>query len=82
MMSKSSPDTMPEMLTMKQCGQRLGVPKSTVYKLLDREEGVHRYMVPGSKRPIIRVEASVIDRILRRSDQPSQFGPAATRALR
>lgn len=56
-----------EKLTMKQVQERLGLPRSTTYKLLEGEPGVYRYYLPGSKKPVIRVDSSVIDRILQRS---------------
>jgi hypothetical protein len=58
---------MGEKLTIKQCQVRLGCARSTTYKLLANEPGVHRFYLPGSKKPIIRVDSSVIDRILQRS---------------
>lgn len=59
---------MAEKLTIKQCQERLGLPRSTTYRLLAHEPGVYRIFLPGSKKkPVLRVEASVIDRILLRS---------------
>ena len=58
---------MAEKLTIKQCQERLGATRSTTYRLLAHEPGVYRYFVPGSKKPSIRVDAAVIDRILQRS---------------
>jgi hypothetical protein len=58
---------MGEKLTIKQCQERLGCARSTTYKLLAHEPGVYRYYIAGSKKPIIRVDAAVIDRILQRS---------------
>ena len=55
------------MLTMKECQERLGFKRASTYKLLAHEPGVHRIVMPGSKKPIIRVESTVIDRILQRS---------------
>lgn len=59
-----------EKLTVKQCQERLGVSRATMYKMLAHEPGVLRMFIPGSKKPIIRVDASVIERILRRSANP------------
>lgn len=58
---------MPEKLTVKQCQERLGVTRSSTYRLLAHEPGVHRIFRAGSKKPMIRVDATVIDRILQRS---------------
>ena len=54
-------------LTVKQVAQELGLGRKTAYNILVGEPGVYRMYTPGSKRPIIRVEREVVDRILRRS---------------
>lgn len=56
-----------EMLTVKECQARLGFKRASMYKVLNHEPGVHRYFTPGSKKPIIRVESTVVDRLLKRS---------------
>ena len=58
------------LLTMKECQKRLGLPRSTTYKLLNGRPGVHRYHTPGSTRPTIRVDAAEIERILAESEDP------------
>jgi predicted DNA-binding transcriptional regulator AlpA len=58
---------MAEKLTIKECQKRLGTSRSTTYRLLNHEPGVFRFFAPGSKKPVVRVDASVIDRILERS---------------
>jgi len=46
----------------------LSVSLATAYNLLREEPGVHRIYTPGAtKKPIIRVERRVVDRILQRS---------------
>jgi hypothetical protein len=60
-----------EKLDMKECQKRLGVSRSSVYRILVNEPGVYRILSPGCKKPIIRVDASVIERILRRSANPT-----------
>lgn len=63
-------DNAVELLTVGECAKRLGLAKSTTYKMLvPHEPGVHRMYIPGSRKPIIRVESSVVDRILRRSSK-------------
>lgn len=56
-----------EMISVSEATRRLGISKTSAYKILNKEPGVHRIHTPGSKKPIIRVEAQVVDRILRRS---------------
>jgi len=47
--------------------KRLGLNRTSAYKLVANEPGVLRIHQPGSKKPIIRVPLSVIERIARRS---------------
>jgi len=56
-----------QMLTVKECQERTGFKRASMYKVLKHEPGVHRFFTPGSKKPIIRVESTVIDRLLNRS---------------
>lgn len=56
-----------ELLSMKECQKRLGVSRSSTYKILAHEPGVHRILSPGSKKPILRVKPETVDRILNRS---------------
>jgi hypothetical protein len=58
---------MSEQLTVKQFQMELGFNRSSAYRILAHEPGVHRYFVPGSKKPIIRVDRAVVDRIKLRS---------------
>lgn len=60
-----------EMLTIKESAVRLGLGLTSAYKLLKNEPGVHRIFMPGSKKPVIRVEPAVIERILRRTAIPA-----------
>jgi transposase len=63
---------MGEKLKASECQRRLGVSRSSIYRILAKERGpgIHRIYVPGSKKPMIRVDPSVIERILRRSSEP------------
>lgn len=56
-----------KLLTVKQCREMLPVGRSSIYRLLEGEPGVHRVMRKGSTRAMILVEPEVIERILRRS---------------
>jgi hypothetical protein len=58
---------MSEILDMKKAQERLGVSRASAYRILAKEPGVQRFYVPGSKKPIIRVDSSIIDRILKRT---------------
>lgn len=56
-----------EMLSVKEAAARLGVKRTSAWRILRKEPGVHLIYTPGSKKPIIRAEAAVVDRILRRT---------------
>jgi hypothetical protein len=57
------------LLTPKDAAQLLNVSLSTVYALVRDEPGVHRIFTrKGNKKPTIRIEPQVIERILRRSE--------------
>ena len=60
-----------EMLDIKGIMKRLGMKRSTAYKLLAHEPGVLRIYIPGSKKPMIRVSSAVVERIRRRSAIPA-----------
>jgi predicted DNA-binding transcriptional regulator AlpA len=60
-----------EMLSVTQVIKRLGLKRSFAYKLIANEPGVIRFTIPGSKKPVIRVPVSVLDRIIRRSAIPA-----------
>lgn len=57
----------PRMLTVKQAAALLGLGLTTTYRIIEKEPGVHYIRPPGSKKPIIRVESAVVERILKRS---------------
>ncbi len=59
-----------KLISVKEAAKRLGVGKTSAYKLLANEPGVHRIYTPGSKKPMIKIEAQVTDRILRRTANP------------
>jgi len=56
-----------DLLTMAEAAAALKVSRPTAYRLLRNEPGVNLLRTPGSKRPIIRVERSVVERLLRRT---------------
>jgi len=56
-----------DQLTIKEAARELGVSVRTAYRMLDREEGVHKHVLPGRRKPLWRVERRVIERLLRRS---------------
>jgi hypothetical protein len=56
-----------DLLTLAEVAKELNVSRSTAWRLLKNEMGVNLIRTPGSKRPIIRVDRSVIGRILRRT---------------
>lgn len=56
-----------EMLRVREAAVRLGVGRTSAWRILRKEPGVHLIYTPGSKKPIITVEAAVVDRILRRT---------------
>jgi hypothetical protein len=56
-----------ELLTLAEAARELRVSRSTARNLLRNESGVNLIRTPGSKRPMIRVERSVIERIRRRT---------------
>jgi excisionase family DNA binding protein len=60
-----------EMLSVTQCAKRLGLKRSFAYQLIANEPGVIRFTRPGSKKPVIRVPVSVLDRIVRRAAIPA-----------
>lgn len=54
-------------LTVSQAAKELGLSRSGAYRILTVEPGVYRIFLPGSKRPVMRVEPEIVDRILKRS---------------
>lgn len=59
-----------ELLKVRDAASRLHLSESSVRRILAAEKtGVHRIFTPGRNKPMVRVEAQVIDRILRRSTQ-------------
>jgi hypothetical protein len=62
------------MLRIKDVQQRLGVGRSSTYRLLEGEPGVHRIYTTGSTKPMIVVEPEVVERILRRSATQPYIG--------
>jgi predicted DNA-binding transcriptional regulator YafY len=64
-----TPNAPTEMITVKEFARRLGVSLETARRIARSESsGVHVWFTPGStKKPMIRIEAGVVDRIMRRS---------------
>jgi transposase len=58
------------LLNLKEAAKRLGVSLATARRLLRREPGVNLIRTPGSKRTMMRIDPSVIERILRRTANP------------
>jgi hypothetical protein len=56
-----------ELLTLTEAARALKVSLSTARRMLRNEPGVNVMRTPGSRRPIIRIERGVIDRLLLRS---------------
>jgi hypothetical protein len=56
-----------ELLDLGEAARALKVSRATARRLLRNEPGVNLICTPGSRRPMIRIERSVIDRILRRT---------------
>jgi len=56
-----------DLLTLAEAAQILHVSRSTAHRLLRQEPGIHLLRTPGSKRPIIRVQRSVVERLLHRA---------------
>lgn len=57
---------MTEMITVKEYARRLGVGLTTAHKLLRQDPtGVHHYTT--GKKPMVRVEAAMVDRFLNRT---------------
>ena len=56
--------------TIHEVAQILAIDDSAAHRLLRNEPGVVRLMLPGSKRPKIRVPMSVIVRLIHRSTVP------------
>jgi len=56
-----------ELLTVKEAAQLMHVSDATVRRLLRREPGVNLIQTPGSRRAIMRIHRSIVDRILRRT---------------
>lgn len=59
-------------LKLKEAARVLNVSYSTARRLLRNEPNVYPLRTPGSKRPIVRIPRSVIERLLRRSANPRQ----------
>jgi excisionase family DNA binding protein len=59
----------PDLLTVQEAARLLHVSASTARRMLRREPGVHSFLTPGSRRPILRIPREVIERILRRTSQ-------------
>lgn len=58
----------PELVDMNEVARCLAFSLTSAHRIIAGEtSGVHRILLPGRKRPVIRVERQVIDRILRRS---------------
>jgi hypothetical protein len=55
------------LLTLVEVARELNVSRWTARALLRNEPGVNLIRTPGRKRPMIRVERSVVERILRRT---------------
>jgi predicted DNA-binding transcriptional regulator YafY len=64
-----TPTTQEEMITVKEFAKRLGVSLETARRIARSESsGVHVWFTPGStKKPMIRISSTVVDRIMRRS---------------
>lgn len=59
-----------EMITVKEYARRLGVGLTTAHKLLKKDPtGVHVYST--GKKPLVRVEAAMVDRFLTRTAKKS-----------
>lgn len=55
------------LLRVADAAKRIGVSVATMHTLCRREPGVRRVLLPGRKKPIVRVPLSVVERIIRRS---------------
>lgn len=60
----------PELLNVGEAAKMLRVSYRTASQILKKEPGVNLIYTPGSKRPIIRIHRSVIQRILQRTANP------------
>ena len=60
----------PDFLNVGEAAKILRVSYRTASQLLKKEPGVNLIYTPGSKRPIIRIHRSVLERILRQTANP------------
>jgi hypothetical protein len=59
-----------DLLTLLEVARELKVSYTTARRLLRKEPGVNLIRTPGSRRPMVRVERSVVERIRRRTVNP------------
>jgi hypothetical protein len=55
------------MLTVAQAARMAGVSATTIRRICEHEPGVRRIVVPGRKKPIVRIPLAVAERIIRRA---------------
>jgi hypothetical protein len=56
------------MLSVAEAARRLGLSPSATRKITRGRGGCHRYLLPGSKKPTIKIEQRLVDEILTQSD--------------
>lgn len=75
---KSEPALKGDNLTIAECARRLNCAVSTAWKIFSRREGVLRPLVPGRRKPMIRVPLSVFEAYVRESTNPGPRRALAT----
>ena len=66
-------------LTVLEAARQVGVSVSTMHKLGRGRPGYHRYVTPGHRKPIVKIEQRLVDQILRESSRPAASPASASR---
>jgi len=58
---------MNSMLSIAEAAKQLGLSATSTRKITQGRDGCHRYILPGSRKAVIKIEQRLVDELLRQS---------------